>query len=170
MALPNIILIGPMGAGKSTIGKHLAGTLQLDFYDVDGEIEKQAEMTIDRIFELEKETGFRKREEIALESLLQHPHAIIATGGGAVLSTRNRHLLSHKGIIIYLHVSLEKQLTRIQSTKGRPTLKKVNISQKLQALQTERETLYQELADYTIQTDTLTPEEIAELIVKKIKN
>jgi shikimate kinase len=168
MTLPNIILIGPMGAGKSTIGKYLAKALQFDFYDADCEIKKQAGMTIDTIFETEGEAGFRKREEIVIEDLLKHANAVIATGGGAVLSAHNRDILSHQGKIIYLQVSLDKQLTRIQNTIGRPALKKVNISEKLQALQKVREPLYQGLAHHIIKTDTLTPEEIVRYIVKNL--
>jgi shikimate kinase len=154
----NIFLVGPMGAGKSTVGNLLAQTLQFNFYDADKEIEKSANMEVDQIFEVEGEEKFRGREEKIIAELTQHQRVVIATGGGAILSLRNRQILSERG-------SLEKQLERIQSVKGRPLLKNTDMSQKLSMMQKIREPLYQAAANKIINTDDLNAKEIVESIL-----
>jgi shikimate kinase len=161
----NIFLVGPMGAGKSTVGNLLAQTLQFNFYDADKEIEKSANMEVDQIFEVEGEEKFRGREEKIIAELTQHQRVVIATGGGAILSLRNRQILSERGFTFYLRVSLEKQLERIQSVKGRPLLKNTDMSQKLSMMQKIREPLYQAAANKIINTDDLNAKEIVESIL-----
>jgi shikimate kinase len=160
----NIIIIGPMGAGKSTVGKLLAKKLKFTFYDADAEIEKQAGATIPWIFEKEGEAGFRKRESEIIARLTTAKGVVIATGGGAVLAADNRNLMSKRGMVIYLQVSLKDQLKRVMQSKGRPLLNTPDIADKLQKLQLQREPLYQKLADWVLLTDNITPQNLVESI------
>jgi shikimate kinase len=120
--LQNIFLIGPMGAGKSSIGRYLAKELQFTFYDSDKEIETQAGVSIPWIFDVEGEMGFRKREERIMAELSAKSPIVLATGGGSILSSANRAVLAARGIVIYLTVSLQQQLERVSQTHDRPLL------------------------------------------------
>jgi len=148
----NIYLVGPMGAGKSTIGKHLADTLKLRFYDTDRVIEERSGAEISWIFDLEGEEGFRKREEALVIELCEKHGIVLATGGGAVVSEANRALLSSRGVVVYLKASLEQQIERTERDKRRPQLQVEDRKEKLEELEEDRMPLYAEVADFTIET------------------
>lgn len=160
----NIFLIGPMGAGKTTVGRQLAKKLGLSFYDSDKEIEAHAGATVAWIFDKEGEAGFRKREEQAIANLSKLKNVVVATGGGAILSAHNRALLMERGTVIYLQVSLRRQLARVGRGRSRPLLNSPNPMEILKALQAKRESLYQKTAHMTFDTDNFS----AAIIVKQI--
>lgn len=150
----NIFLIGPMGAGKSTIGKLLAQNLGMEFVDSDQEIERRAGAEISWIFDIEGEDGFRKREERIINELTQRQGIVLSTGGGAIVSKESRNYLSARGIVIYLETTVEKQYQRTLKDKKRPLLQNVeDPRQVLEDLAKERNPLYEEIADITMSTD-----------------
>lgn len=148
----NIYFVGLMGAGKTTIGKLLAKHLGKAFYDSDHEIERRTGVNIPLIFELEGETGFRKREASVIAELVKLQDIVLATGGGAVLSPQNRENLKKSGTIIYLRASVTELLQRTRNDKNRPLLQTDNPLAKLEKLLVERDPLYRELADIIIDT------------------
>ncbi len=165
----NIYLIGPMGSGKTSVGKFLAKLKKTTFYDSDEEIERRAGVSVAWIFEKEKEAGFRKREEEAIAILTKLKGTIIATGGGSVLSEKNRNQLKSTGTVVYLRVSLNDQLERTRRRKGkRPLLNQPNPKEKLEALNQAREPIYRELADLIYDTDNKEPIAIAKQILKDV--
>lgn len=149
----NIILVGPMGAGKTTIGKQLAQQSGRDFYDSDREIEKHTGANIPLIFELEGEEGFRKREKNTLIELTQKQDIVLATGGGAVLDPDNRALLTKHGFVIYLSAPLAQLFNRTSKDRNRPLLQTKNPRKKLEEIIATRDPLYREVADIVIETD-----------------
>lgn len=162
----NIFLIGPMGAGKSTIGKYLSEMLHMDLYDSDQEIERRTGADISWVFDVEGEEGFRKREELVISDLSELQGIILATGGGAVKSAATRNRLSARGLVVYLETPIEKQLARTQRDKRRPLLQtEEEPLSVLTRLAEEREPLYREIADYVIRTDELTAKQVASQIV-----
>ena len=148
-----IFIVGPMASGKSTLGKKLAQTLNMDFVDTDKEIEKKAGAEISWIFEVEGEKGFRERERKALEESIKEDDVVISTGGGIVTVKKNRDLIATKGKVVYLKTPLELQLKRTEKDKKRPLLAKGNKKQILEALKKERDPKYEEIADITIDQD-----------------
>lgn len=149
---PNLILVGPMGSGKSSLGRRLANRLGLQFVDSDQEIERSCGASVALIFELEGEAGFRAREHQMLARLCQRQGQLIATGGGAVLHPQTRRLLSQHGFVVHLDVDLETQLQRLNSDRSRPLLQQGDRRQKLQHLAAERAPLYAEVADLHFET------------------
>lgn len=149
----NIILIGPMGAGKSSIGRRLAKLLGRTFHDTDQEIRERAGVDIDFIFEKEGEAGFRHREEKVLADLLNADCAVIATGGGVVISAANRAAMKSRGLVVFLETSVDWQLERTRRGTHRPLLENADPQARLDALYTERLPLYRECATITINTD-----------------
>ena len=147
-----IFLVGPMGAGKTTIGSKLAENLGKQFFDSDQEIEQKTGASIPLIFELEGESGFRKRESQIIESLTQMNNIVLATGGGAVISEHNRALLTRSGFVIYLQAPLEQLIKRTAKDKNRPLLQSDNPEQVLSNLLKQREPFYKEVADLTFET------------------
>lgn len=141
-----------MGAGKTTIGRLIAKQMGMTFYDTDHEIERKTGVRIPLIFELEGESGFRKRETAAIEELSQLNNIVLATGGGAVLLPENRELLKKHGKIIYLRGSVHDLWLRTRNDKTRPLLQGGNIKQKLEQLYIERNPIYEALADYIVDT------------------
>jgi shikimate kinase len=162
----SVFLIGPVGAGKSTIGRQLASELKLDFYDSDREIESKCGVTIDWIFDIEGEEGFRQREKDAIESLVGEQSIVLATGGGAILLPENRTLLSSRGKVVYLQASVEQQLERTAKDKKRPLLQVDDKRSQLEKLMGEREPLYREIADLTIETSDTTVRNVVQRIVR----
>jgi len=145
-----VFMVGPMGSGKSTVGRHLAGLLGYSFVDSDAEIESRAGADIPWIFDVEGEAGFRRRETAVLKDLAEQPDAVIATGGGAIIADENRALMSSTGTVIFLNISVAQQLKRTGSGEGRPLLEIGDREATLIRLMAEREPLYRSLADVMI--------------------
>ena len=164
--LKNIFLVGPMGAGKSTVGKRLAKKLRLQFFDSDEEIEKRTGASINLIFEIEGENGFRKRESAIIDELTKYPDVVLATGGGAVLDTQNRKYLVERGLVVYLRTDLKRLMKRISRDNKRPLLKNSDPEKKMKELLAERSVLYEDMADYTVNTDRLVIPTIVDKISK----
>lgn len=164
----NLTLVGPMGAGKSTIGRLLAKELGLLFQDSDRIIEERTGAGIPLIFELEGEAGFREREQQVIGELMQQRGMVLATGGGAVLRPENRAALAAGSLVIYLHASVEHQLERTARDRNRPLLQTENPGQVLQDLLAVREPLYREIADIIIETDTRPPRMVVQEILAQL--
>ena len=150
---PNVFIIGPMGAGKSAVGKQLARRLSREFHDSDTEIENRTGVDIPLIFEKEGEAGFRRREQRVVDELTRLSGIVLATGGGVVLDERNRSALASRGQVVYLHASVAQQLERTRYSSNRPLLNKDNPGELLESLMVEREPLYRSLADHVVSTD-----------------
>ncbi|TAJ52703.1 MAG: shikimate kinase AroK [Nevskiaceae bacterium] len=149
----SLFLVGPMGAGKTTVGKKLAETCNLDFVDSDHEIEVRTGVDISYIFEKEGEEGFRRREQAVIDDLTTRGGIVLATGGGAVLLPENRAHLSARGLVVYLHASLEQQLARTERSEHRPLLMNGDRRETLIRLFEHRDPLYREVADLVVETD-----------------
>lgn len=162
----NIFLIGPMGAGKTTVGRALARRLKMDFYDSDREIEALCGVSIPTIFEYEGEQGFRDRESRMIEDLTARHPIVLATGGGAVLREENRKLLSARGLVIYLHVTLSEQFNRISHDKNRPLLQTPNPRETLKKIMEERAPVYESLADLRVNSNGRNMRYVVEKIVR----
>ncbi|MBU2865015.1 shikimate kinase AroK [Reinekea forsetii] len=149
----HLILVGPMGAGKSTIGRLLSEQLSCSFVDIDKEIEERSGATIPWIFDIEGEEGFRDRETQAIVEMCKEPPQIIATGGGCILRLQNRQCIVQSGVVIYLATSVEQQLQRTGRDKNRPLLQTQNPKKTLEAMAEIRNPLYSEVADLYIDTN-----------------
>lgn len=156
----SLFLVGPMGAGKSTIGRQLARALGRSFFDSDREIEKRTGADIPLIFELEGEAGFREREKAVIDELTQRDAIVLATGGGAVTQPENRNHLAARGIVIYLATTVDQQLARTHRDRNRPLLQTDDPRQRLETLMQQREPLYREIADLVIETDGRTVKDV----------
>lgn len=148
----NIFLVGPMGAGKTTVGRRLAELRRMDFVDSDQEIERRTGVDIAYIFEKESESGFRRREAKVIDELTQRQTLVLATGGGAVLDPDSRKSLAGRGFVVYLHAELAQQLRRTGRTSHRPLLQNDNPEETLRRLFEVRDPLYREVADLVIDT------------------
>jgi len=166
--LPNVYLVGPMGAGKTTVGRHLAELLGREFLDSDQEIERKTGATIPWIFEKEGEKGFRNRETMVIDELTARSQLVVATGGGAVTQLPNREFLKQRGIVVYLYTPVEIQLQRTYRDKNRPLLQVENPEQKLRDLLAVRDPLYREIADYIIETNQGAARDLAQKILHMI--
>ncbi len=151
--LPNIFLIGPMGAGKTTVGRRLADELGLAFADSDHEIEARTGVDISYIFDKEGEPGFRKRETQVIDELTSGRDLVLATGGGVVLDADNRRHLAARGYVVYLHASLHQQFSRTSHCESRPLLQGSDRRATLERLFEQRDPLYREIADLVLETD-----------------
>jgi shikimate kinase len=147
---PNLIFIGPMGAGKTTVGRHVAELLAMPFHDLDHEIEVHTGAAISLVFDLEGEAGFRKRETATLAELAAASGMVLSTGGGAVLSDANRRVLRERGFVIWLDATIEAQLARLARDRQRPLLHAPDRRVRLEQLAAERNPLYAEVADLHI--------------------
>jgi shikimate kinase len=168
MSRQNIILIGPMGSGKSTIGNLIAKKLGRDFRDSDHFIEERTGVDIARIFDVEGETGFRDRESKALKDLLGQNDQIIATGGGSVLRKENQALLRSRGYIVFLDTSVNQQLQRLRRDKKRPLLQTENPRQQLESLFEARHSICLDLADLSVKTDRKLARKLASDIISQL--
>ena len=169
MAAQNIILIGAMGVGKSTVGKRLAKKLSLEFHDSDQEIVSSTGVDISTIFEYEGESGFRKREEKIINDLCKLENIVLATGGGAILSIKTRELITKCGQVFYLKASIETILNRAKNENSRPLLKTANKRKTITELLQQRTPFYESVAHHTINTDRHTVNWSAEQIIKIIR-
>jgi shikimate kinase len=164
----SLFLVGPMGAGKSTIGRQLSKRLNKEFHDSDHEIEARTGVDIPLIFELEGEAGFRKREQAVIEELTRIPDIILATGGGAILDPENRRNLGTRGRVIYLHASVNQQLKRTRRDRNRPLLQIADPRAKLEELTAIRDPLYREIADVIIETDGKRVRDVVRQIIQQL--
>ena len=144
----SIYLVGLMGVGKTSVGRHLARLLERSFFDADQVIEQRSGVPIAWIFDLEGETVFRDREQAVIDALTSKEGVVLATGGGAVLRSENRRALRSRGCVVHLDSSVEQLLERIGKDKSRPLLQAGDARSTLQRLQAERRPLYDEVADY----------------------
>jgi len=169
MKMPgNLFLTGPMGAGKSTIGRQLARQLKIPFHDSDHEIEQRTGVDIPLIFELEGEAGFRKRESAIIDELTRLQGIVLATGGGAILDQQNREHLTSRGTVIYLHTSVSQQLKRTGRDRNRPLLQTSDPRLKLEELMAVREPLYRDTADIIIDTDGMRVMDVVRQIIRQL--
>ena len=164
----NIILIGPMGSGKTSTGRMLAKEMGYAFADTDEEVTKRTGVSIAYIFDVEGEEGFRKRECLALKECLNDNNMILSTGGGIVLSKENRDLLQDRGTVVYLQTSIRSQVKRTSSTNNRPLLQNKDPEETLEKLMLTRAPLYEEIADITIMTDNKSLQEMSKEIQRAI--
>ncbi|KAA0691823.1 shikimate kinase AroK [Halopseudomonas laoshanensis] len=165
----NVFLIGPMGAGKSTIGRLLAKELKYPFKDSDREIEARTGADIPWIFDVEGEEGFREREEAMIAELVQEHGIILATGGGVVMREANRRALSANGLVVYLRTSVDQQLQRTSKDRQRPLLLNADPEKVLRDLMARRDPLYSEIADVTIDTDQRGPKIVVNTILSRLQ-
>src|SRR5260221_1958185 len=149
----NIFLIGPMGSGKTAVGRQLARLFHYTFHDSDADIEAKTGVDIPFIFEKEGEAGFRLREKESIERLTRLESIVLATGGGAVVEEDNRRVLAERGVVGYLATSIDQQLERTRHARHRPLLNHTDPAQKLEDLMQRRAALYAEIADFTVSTD-----------------
>ncbi len=166
----NIFLVGPMGAGKSTIGRQLARALRMNFVDSDKEIEDRTGVDIPLIFELEGEAGFRKREQAVINELSKGSGVVLATGGGAILAAKNRRHLGARGQVIYLQTSVDQQLKRTRRDRNRPLLQTEDPRARLEALMAVREPLYQEIADMVVVTNGRGVQQVVKEILARLED
>lgn len=167
-ALPNLILVGPMGAGKSTIGRLLAAELSRPFYDSDHEIQARCGADIPWIFDVEGEAGFRDRETQMIRELTRRDDVVIATGGGAVLREENRRVLRESGTVIYLFTTVEQQLRRTAKDRNRPLLQRGDREEVLRDMFAQRDPLYRATADVVVRTDRRGPRAVVNEIVRRV--
>lgn len=166
----NVFLIGMMASGKTTVGRHLASVLGLDFVDADQVIEQRAGADIAWIFDLEGEAGFRDREENVIDELTGRDGIVLATGGGVVLREVNRTRLRERGVVVYLDTPLKRLVARARNDRHRPLLSDGDSEQTMRRLLTERSGLYAETADLAIRVSGGSPRSIAELIATQLES
>jgi len=164
----NIFLVGPMGAGKSAVGRQLARSLRLAFADSDDEVESRTGVDIPFIFEKEGEAGFRKREAAAIDDLSKMDGVVLATGGGAVVNPDSRSRLGGRGLVIYLYTSVDQQLSRTNKGRQRPLLESGDRRDTLDALLQLRDPLYREIADLVVDTNGRKVSSVAKEIIEQI--
>ncbi|GAB3728782.1 shikimate kinase [Luteimonas pelagia] len=165
---PNLVLVGPMGAGKSSIGRLLADRFRVPFVDLDRAIEALAGVSIAQIFEREGETGFRERERTELARVLAGERQVVATGGGSVLDARNRERLRSRACVAWLRVPLHEQLRRVAGDRERPLLATGDPATVLQLLAAERDPLYADVADLRFDTGGLDAPRAADALAREL--
>lgn len=165
-----LFLIGPMGSGKTTVGRYLARRLGLEFLDLDQEIERRCGVEVSRIFDIEGEAGFRSRETAMLDELSQRNGILLATGGGSVLSGRNRNMLSSRGLVVWLNTSVDQQLKRLERDQRRPLLQAPDRRERLQGLADARNPLYGECAHLVVKSANISPVQMAARAERQIKS
>ncbi len=166
--LPSVFLVGPMGSGKTTIGRLLARQLGRSFVDSDWYIESQSGADIAWIFAKEGEAGFRERETRAIDELTQREQIVLATGGGAVMATDNRDFLHQRGIVVYLNAPVDVQVVRTSRDKSRPLLQQPNPRKILQKLYEVRDPLYRQVAHITMPTGHTYPRHMVNQLLEQL--
>lgn len=166
----NIFLVGPMGAGKTTIGRQLAAELSRPFFDSDQVIEERTGVDVAWIYDLEGEEGFREREFEIIDELSNMQGIVLATGGGAVESSDNRRVLAARGIVVYLTVDIDQQLLRMEKDKRRPKLRTIKDRRKfLEEQQKYRDTIYRDISDYVYSTNEESIKALACKLIELLK-
>ena len=169
--LKNIVLVGAMGSGKTTVGRRLAHELNQDFFDTDHEIIDKTGVTIDHIFDIEGEEGFRERESKILENLCQMSNIILATGGGIVILLKNRKILKNAGLVVYLSSSVDQLLRRTSKSKTRPLLEHSTDRKKtITELVETRDVYYREVASIVVDTTGKKLREVTNIIIRETEN
>lgn len=168
-AISRVFLVGPMGAGKTTVGRRLAQALRRDFLDSDQEIERRAGASIPLIFQVEGEAGFRTREKTIIAELTQRPALVLATGGGAILDPDNRRCLVGRGFVVYLQASVNAQLCRTRHDHHRPLLQTADPRARLEQLFALRDPLYRDVADLIVISDGQSPRAIVQKILDHLQ-
>ena len=167
----NIVLVGPMGSGKTTIGRRLAHKLNQEFFDTDHEIINKTGVTIDHIFDIEGEKGFRERESKILENLCQMSNIILATGGGIVILPKNRKILRNAGLVVYLSSSVDQLLRRTAKSTARPLLENSNDRRKtITELLAARDVYYRKVASIVVDTKGKKLHEVVNIIKRETEN
>ncbi|MDA1371290.1 MAG: shikimate kinase AroK [Proteobacteria bacterium] len=164
----NVFLVGPMGVGKTTIGRVLAELLDMEFFDSDREIEASTGADIPWIFDVEGESGFRIREARMVDQLSKKKAIVLATGGGAVLTEENRQCLKGRGVVVYLRASIRQQVERTSRDKNRPLLQIPDPEKKIRELMNIRDPLYREVADIVIDTNRRNPRAVSLDIIRRL--
>ena len=164
----NLFLIGPMGAGKSAVGRQIAKALHLSFLDSDDEIESRTGVDIPFIFEKEGEEGFRKREAKVIDDLSALENIVLATGGGAVTDPQSRSRLGARGFVVYLYTTVDQQVARTVKGRERPMLADGDSRKILEDLMAVRDPLYREIADLTVETDGRRVKAVANEIIERL--
>ena len=157
-----------MGAGKSTLGRHLARRLDRPFFDADRVIEERTGADIPWIFDMEGEEGFRRREQAVIEEFTSRPGIVLATGGGAVLDEQNRRNLHERGITIYLWTPVAVQLARTRKDRSRPLLQADDPQEVLEKLMSERDPLYREVAHHVVSTSSGNLRKVTEDVLARV--
>ena len=165
-----IILVGMMGAGKTTIGRNLAKVLGREFIDLDHAIESRCGVPIPHIFEVEGEEGFRKRETSMLDECSQQSDIVLATGGGAILAEENRRLMMERGVVIYLRAHADELYRRVAKDRNRPLLQTPNPRERVAQLLTQRAPLYEKIAQITFDTGSMPVGQAACALVKQLQS
>ena len=169
--LKNIVLVGPMGSGKTTVGRRLAHELNQDFFDTDHEIINKTGVTIDHIFDIEGEEGFRERESKILENFCQMSNIILATGGGIVILPKNRKILINAGLVVYLFSSVDQLLRRTAKSQTRPLLENSTDRKKtITELVEARDVYYREVASFVVDTTGKKLHEVINIIIRETEN
>lgn len=164
----NLFLVGPMGAGKSAVGRQLARLLHMTFVDSDDEIESRTGVDIAFIFEKEGEAGFRKREAKVIDDLSARDGIVLATGGGAVIDQASRNFLGARGLVVYLATSVDQQVARTKKGRERPMLASGDSREILEDLMAARDPLYREIADLIVETDGRKVKAVADEVIEKL--
>jgi shikimate kinase len=164
----NIFLVGPMGAGKSAVGRQLARSLHLKFVDSDDEIEKRTGVDISFIFDKEGESGFRKREAAVIDDLTKLDGVVLATGGGAVVDAESRSRLGGRGFVVYLYTSVDQQFARTSRGRERPLLENGDRHEILESLLSVRDPMYREIADLVVDTDGRKVHSVVKEVIEQI--
>lgn len=164
-----IFLIGPMGSGKTTVGRRLARRLDMAFVDLDLELQARCGVEVAVIFDIEGETGFRERESALLDELSRRDGLVLATGGGSVLSEDNRRMLTERGLVVYLQTSVDQQLRRLERDKQRPLLQAPDRRRRLTELAELRNPIYESCADLIIRSANIAPAAMADNVAQRIR-
>lgn len=165
----NLFLVGPMGAGKSSIGRLLANKLNMEFFDSDIELERRAGASISWIFDVEGEHGMREREVKVIDALTSMKNIVLATGGGSVLAPESRSVLASRGTVIYLKATIDQQVNRTTNNRdNRPLLQVDDLRSKIEELAKIRNPLYEEIADYIVSTEAGSTNDVIQKILEKL--
>lgn len=168
---PNrIFLIGPMGSGKTTVGRQLARLLGMDFLDLDLELQDRCGVEVSVIFDIEGETGFRQRESALLDELTRRDGLVLATGGGSVLNEDNRRLLSERGLVVYLQTSVDQQLKRLERDKQRPLLQAPDRRTRLREMAERRNPIYESCAHLVVSSANIAPAAMAATVARRVRD
>src|SRR5699024_6530877 len=157
------------GSGKTTVGRQLARHMEMDFIDLDLELQRRCGVEVAVIFEIEGESGFRQRESALLDELTRRDNLILGTGGGSVLDADNRDMLTTRGLVVYLQTSVDQQLKRLERDKQRPLLQTPNRRQRLTELAEQRNPVYAACADLVIRSGGSSPAAMAHVVARRVE-